>query len=353
MPSSTFSSKGAHGAIAALLAGILIYLGALEIAARVMVPDFSRVQREYAEDYRTALSLRPVSRAGAPTALIVGNSLLRAAVDEQKLRAAMAPDYFVAVFPMDYTMYWDWYFGLRRLFAEGARPAVVVLSLSPGQLVSDSINGERFARFMMRLNDLPEVKRIAGLDLTTASDYFFAHGSAWLGGRWEVRNWLFARMIPGAVALVQTFVPRDAKASPAPDAVDRALERLKALKQLVNANGAQFVFSIPPAMHASDLPDRIQKASSSAGIPVLLPYRAGEMPPTVFSDGSHLDSRGATLYVERLSPALCRVLSETVARPTLVSSPRALRLEKAAFSKPLTPLSSIESADPRAPFPVP
>lgn len=348
---SIFSFKSANRAIVALLAAMLLYFLMLEVIARAILPGISRVQREYVEDYRTALALKPATGSGATTALIVGNSLLRAAVDERRLREAMAPDYFVSVFPMDYTMYWDWYFGLRRLFAEGARPSVVVLSLSPGQLMSDSINGERFARFMMRLDDLAEVKQSVGLDLTTTSNYLFAHASGWLGGRWEIRNWLFARLIPGAAGLVETFVPRDVAASTAADAVEQALARLKVLKQLVNAHGAQFVFSIPPVMEASGLATQIQLASSLAGVPVLLPYRPGEMPRTAFSDGSHLDSRGAALYVERLHPVLCRTLSETVAKPNLVSSPRPLRLEKAEFRKPLAPLSSIESAGPTAPSP--
>lgn len=338
--------------MAVLLAAMLIYLGALEIFARTVVPERSRVQREYAEDYRAALALQPVTGSGATTALIVGNSLLRAGVDQEMLRRAMAPDYFVSVFPVDYTMYWDWYFGLRRLFADGARPAVVVVSLSPEQLVSDSTIGERFAHFLMRLDDLPQVARAARLDMTAASDYFFAHGSRWLGGRWEIRNWLFSRLIPGAAELVEAFVPQD-RTIAANYTVERALTRLKALKALANANGAQFVFSIPPALDAANPATEIQLVSTLAGVPVLLPYRPGEMPRAAFSDGAHLDSYGAALYIERLQPALYRALSEAV-KSNLFPSPRPLkRLEQAAFRQPLTPLSSIESAAPKAPFPVP
>ena len=355
MPSSISDSRNANAgwAIATLLAGILVYFSALEIFAHAVVPQFSRVQREYAEDYRTALALQPMTASGASTTLIVGNSLLRAGVDQEMLRRAMAPDYFISLFPVDYTMYWDWYFGLRRLFAEGARPAVVVVSLSPEQLISDSINGERFAHFMMRLSDLPRVARVARLDMTTASDYFFAHGSSWLGGRWEIRNWLFARLIPDAAELVETFVPQDAAVAAQDNTVERALTRLKALKALVNANGAHFVFSIPPSLDVANFATEIQLASTLADVPVLLPYRPGEMPRTAFKDGSHLDVYGAALYLERLQPALHRALSEAV-KPNVVSNPRPLKLlEKAAFREPLTPLSSIESAGPRAPFPGP
>lgn len=355
MLSSTSSSKNgdAGWALALLLTGILAYFLALEVIARTVVPDFSRVQREYVEDYRIARTLKPATASGATTALMVGNSLLRAGVDEQKLREAMAPNYSISLFPVDYTMYWDWYFGLRRLFADGARPAVVILSLSPGQLVSDSTNGERFARFMMRLNDLAEVKRAAGLNLTTASDYFFAHGSGWLGGRWEIRNWLFARAIPGATDLVETFVPKNVTADAGPETVERAVARLKALKQLVNAHGAHFVFSIPPVMEASDLAVEIKIASERADVPVLLPYRPGEMPRTAFTDGSHLDARGAALYVERLQPALNRVLSDAV-MPHLVSNPQPLKLvETRDFGRPLKRINSVESVGPTGPFPGP
>ena len=66
-------------------------------------------------------------------------------------------------------------------------PGVVVLCISARHLASNATNGEGFAHSMMRMADLPGVVREAHLDMMDASAYFFAHESAWLGARTNVR----------------------------------------------------------------------------------------------------------------------------------------------------------------------
>ena len=84
----------------------------------------------------------------------VGNSLLLHGIDRDSLRVLMGPNYQVVLYPIEGTTYLDWAYGLRRLFAEGSRPAVVVLCISTRHLLSDATDGEGFAHALMQLRDL-------------------------------------------------------------------------------------------------------------------------------------------------------------------------------------------------------
>jgi hypothetical protein len=59
----------------------------------------------------------------------------------------VAPEYRIEVFPIENTWFLDWYFGLDRLFSEGARPAIIALCLTR-QLIGYATDGEYFARYV-------------------------------------------------------------------------------------------------------------------------------------------------------------------------------------------------------------
>lgn len=222
----------------------------------------------------------------------------------------MGPSYAAVVFPIENTTYLDWYFGLRRLFAEGSRADVVVLCLSSRQLVSKSTNGEAFARSMMQTSDIVSVAKAAGLDMTTASNFFFANLSAWLGGRWSIRNWLLEKWVPKT--LVEHFAPRNSQVPATTDEIlEEAMARLTAMQELSATHESRFMLLIPPTRHAHDPATRIQAEAARAGMDVLVPFEPGAMPADAFSDGFHLNSYGAVLFSERLGAALAGALSES------------------------------------------
>ena len=308
---SNFKKLDAKGAMALLLAALVLYFCALEIGMRTVVPQVVKAERRYGEDYRAALSLRPASPEGSKTILLVGNSLLLWGVDRVQLRETIAPSYSVIVFPIENTTYLDWYFGLRRYLAEGSRPWAIVLCLSSRQLLSNSTNGEAFAHSMMKMDDIFRVSKAAGLDNTTASNYFFANLSRWLGGRWYVRNWLLEKWLPNAESLAAYFGPRDRQARVATDiVVGEALRRLGELEELSKSNDARFVLLMPPSLNLDDSASAIQTAAALTNISVLIPYRGGEMPVKAFSDGFHLNAYGANLFTERLRSALFESLTQ-------------------------------------------
>jgi hypothetical protein len=208
MHSSTLDSRNArpNQALVLLLALALCYACALELATRVVLPRISHLEGRLAADYAAARHLTPKSADGSVSLLIVGNSLLLDGIDRKDLQRRL-PLRHVVVYPIESTTYLDWYFGLRRLFAEGSRPATVIVALTPQQVLSGSTDGERFARSLMQMSDLPRVARAAKLDAMTTSDYFFANLSAWLGARTTVRNALLNSWLPNAPSLVARFLP--------------------------------------------------------------------------------------------------------------------------------------------------
>ena len=313
MPSSIFASKlGATRAILLLLGGLFLYLCTLEVVTRAEFSRISGIQRRIREGHATAVQLRSTTPDGARTVLLAGNSLLLVGVDPNNLRQEMVPDYDVELFPIENTEYLDWYFGTRRLFAEGARPAFLVLCLTPRQLIAHGTDGEYFAHYMMQGRDIVLVKKQAQLDMTMTSNFLFAHLSSWLGSRSEIRNWLLGKAMPNVKTLT-TYLP--AKAGPMPPGdilVREGLPRLQAMHQLCKDHGVGFVFLMPPSLEPDQSAEVILAAATQAGIPTLLPYQTRELPARDFQDGFHLNTRGEALFTRRLGPALVRTISQDV-----------------------------------------
>jgi hypothetical protein len=303
--SISVSSQGnAARALKVLLAALLLYCCVLEVVAQAGFPRLSRIQRRIASGRRDALALQATTDEGAKTVLVLGNSLLVHGVDAQMLRREMAPRFQTNVFAIENTQYVDWYFGIRRLFAEGSHPSVVVLCLATRQLMSKGTDGEYFAHYIMQTRDLLSVKKEAKLDITTTSNFFFASHSAWLGSRASVRNWLLGELMPNVEQLT-AYLPQQVSAMPSADVVvAEGMRRLQTLEALCASHGTRFVFLIPPSMRPGDRSDELQAAAESAGISVVIPFRAAEMPPSYFEDGFHLNSQGAVAFTEKLGPAL-------------------------------------------------
>jgi hypothetical protein len=244
MPSSTFSFRQLSSRRASVLpcrSWQCAHFAALEMASRLVVPLASQGAKRVQNDYQSAVELEAKTPGLRETVLIAGNSLLLLGIDRQGLTSAMADEYSVVLFPIENTVGLDWYFGLRRLFAEGSRPSVVVLCLTPRQLASKATNGEHFAHFMMRTSDLMLVRALGELDNTTTSSYFFANLSDWLGSRAGIRNWVLEEVFPGFEGLANQLAPRAPPTRDDSALMDGALARLKQLSDLCKTNGARFV----------------------------------------------------------------------------------------------------------------
>ena len=122
-----------------ILAALLLLV--LEAGTRVGFHRISRIESRTAAEYTQVQAIRGPVRDGAPVILLLGNSLLLEGVDYDRIRTLMQRDARVVRFVIENTDYLDWYYGIRRLLAEGSRPAVIVLCLNTQQLRSSAIRG--------------------------------------------------------------------------------------------------------------------------------------------------------------------------------------------------------------------
>lgn len=309
-----FKKPNPTHAIMLLLTTIFLYASILELVTRVGFSRISSTQHRIHEDYQAAILLQPTALDKRRSILIVGNSLLLFGVNRAKFIEEMAPKYHVVLLPIENTVYLDWYFGLRRLFAEGSRPEVVIVCLNIQQLISHSTNGEYFAHYMMRTSDIFNVKKIARLDTTKTSNFFFANVSSWIGSRSQIRNWLLEKLMPSFETLAGYLPNRASAILSTDDVVKQALLNLKDLQELVINNGARFIFLIPPQANSDNhnVTALIKSLAAQDGITIVTPYIPGEMPANVFKDGFHLNPYGADLFTERLWPILIQTLLQNL-----------------------------------------
>jgi hypothetical protein len=224
------------------------------------------------------------------------------------LNEMLHPEYMVTRFVVEDTGYLDWYYGLRRLFREGARPKVVVLVLNARQLLAPNVEGDTFADRLMDSRDLLSVKRSLAYDNTVTSNLLFTKFSRFYGARSSVHKRFLVYLMPDFPQLAATLRPPSLPLAADDNIVIEATERFRKMASLCAEYGAQFVFVVPPSTEARDGSSAIQMAGNRSGIPVLVPFQPQQLPLDLYSDGFHLNHRGARIFTQALSSSLRQVL---------------------------------------------
>jgi hypothetical protein len=283
-----------------LLAGLaMIFLG-LELTSPLILTRLSRIERRVNSETQAAKVLRPVTRDGRPTVLLVGNSLLIEGVQLDSLRDTLAPQYAVSRLAIEQTHYLDWYFGLRRLLEEGSHPSVIVLSLATDQLASKFTLGESFAHRQMSARDFALVVKEAKLDKTSASTYLFAHWSNWLANKGFIRQDVFILLVPHFRELAARIADHGPHVNDPSVLLGMARQRLPELRDLAQSYGVTIVLLVPPTLR-QDQSHQIQELGNNVGVPVWVLVPPGEFPRDLFVDGFHLNPQGSEIFTARLA----------------------------------------------------
>ena len=190
---------------ALLLVVLLCFLALVEIGTRLLVRRISRVEGRAGAEYEAAIAPAPAS--GKPVVLLLGNSLLDAALDFPRLRNEAAERWDVRRFVVENTSYYDWHYGIRRLFAGGARPQVVMLMLNGGQLASSGSRGEYSAYTLVSRDDIFHFAEDLNLHPTNAANVVFANLSMFYGLRSEIRKVLIGKVLPDLPSLTVRLLP--------------------------------------------------------------------------------------------------------------------------------------------------
>lgn len=312
----------ARSGIVALLVGLALILLGLETISPLILTRLSRTERRVEIETQAAHTLRPFTSDGRPTVLLVGNSLLIEGVQLDDLEHTLAPQCAVSRFAIEQTHYLDWYFGLRRLLEEGARPSVIVLTLATDQLASRFTLGESFARRQMSAVDFPMTVRRAKLDKTTASTYWFAHWSNWLADKGFIRQDVMILLVPNFRLLAARIADHGPHVGDPAVLLEMAKERLPELHDLAQTYGVKIVLLVPPTLR-QDHSQEVQDLGDKAGVQVWVLSAPGEFQPNLFSDGFHLNAQGSEIFTTRLADQIRRTIGSGAASNNSENAPLA------------------------------
>jgi hypothetical protein len=287
----------------ALAIGCLGVAIAVEAAARIGLDRASRIQRRMVDEYRSARAIGQDGKPG-PHILVVGNSLLDEGVQFERLRGALEPRYDTRRYMVEQTVYYDWLYGLKRLFREGARPEFVVVMLGTGHWLSPNIRGDYSAQYMMSTIDLPLVARDLGMHPTQATDLFFAGISKFWGARVEMRTFVLGHLMPDFGRLMNATSAVDRRPMVDADIAPVLSDRIARMRTVTDQYGSQLVLLVPPLLNPDDGSAALMTAASEHRVPVVRPVRSGSFGSELYRDGFHLNEVGAEAFTTRLIPVL-------------------------------------------------
>jgi hypothetical protein len=277
----------------------LLYL-CCELGTHYGFQRISRIQQRIRGEKMALLAVRPAAPGAPRNVAMVGNSLLLASVDVPLLNQLGSGKFNYTRLAVEQTQYVDWYFGLKRLFDEGAHPDAIVLVFGARHWLADAVRGEYFAHELMRPLDVFQLAHELNLDRTTASNYFFASFSSWLGGRAEIRTFILSNILPD----LQHFV---GKLNPGPPSylaeeviISKVRERMARLKTLCDSHGVQLITVLPPTLQARTPFDALAKAAEAAALPLVLPVAKLAYPSALYADMYHLNKRGMERFTRDL-----------------------------------------------------
>ena len=303
--SGTAPASSFRGPIVWALLAIAVMLVGFEVWTRFAFSRVSRVESRTMQDHKAALLVRHGTDS-KPTILLLGNSLLLEALDYDRLREDLKDRAVPTRFTVEQTTWLDWYYGLRRLFAEGVRPDRVVLCLNIQQLTTYRLRGDYAAYYLIQTGDLSRAGVDAGYNLTKISSLYVARYSLAFAGLNSLRNFVLNKIAPGYGAALH-----DLRFAPATDEPKNTLlpEITKALASLQSVCGeyrTRCDFLEPPgtAPHGEVTEAELIEAGKRTGTRILIPVRVNQWGPEMYRDGFHATAAAALPFTDLLAKTL-------------------------------------------------
>ncbi len=312
MLSSTSSSEAVAGntrsdlvrASKVLLMSVLALCVIAEIAARVLVPGMSNTLSRIRLEANAAKAIAATNHDPRQM-LIVGNSLLIAGVDVARLNGPLEPGWRGVRFGLEQTQYYDWYFGMKRLTADGARPSAFVVCFEPRHLIGSGVRTELFAHYLMRTRDTLDVGQALQLTPSGTADLFLANTSALWALRKEIRKNVLGRLLPSMPELMRLITRGLGAPSPQlDDILTVGRRRLTAMRAITDAAGAKLIIVLMPPLTAEFTP-ALQQLGRELGVPILTPLTDRDLAPDDYEpDRYHLNAMGRERFTAALADQL-------------------------------------------------
>jgi hypothetical protein len=315
MRSSISDSDAAPRFYSKVLVVICTLLVVMLEAWAQMMTRYSTTDRRISRQYAEALKLRPAAPGEPLSVLMVGNSLLLDGVDIDQLHRLTSTTLKVSPVFLEGTAYYDWYYGLRRLFRHGARPQVVIVGLGLDDVLQDAVRQEYAPRMLFDQADILHASADLGLDRTMTASLLLGHWSAFWDMRHVFRVQIMRHSIPffEDLYLTNLFSHLKAKQVMPVNAESEAVaaRRLDRLRQLGESYGARVVILIPPTPSSPMAVQRMTVVARQVGLETLMPVDPTTLPASFYqTDEIHLNQTGAALFTSALGvelPARIRV----------------------------------------------
>lgn len=317
MPLSTSSSKAPARFYTKLLLGICgVLIVGFEVSSNFLLKHHSETYARVSQQYADAVKMRPAKPGEPIPVLMVGNSLLLEGIDLKRLQDLTSERMRVYPIFLEATGYYDWFYGLQRLFREGARPQVIVLGMGVNSFLADSVRQDYAPLLLFDLRDSLGVASDLRMDRTASSNLLLAHSSVFWDTRSVLRTQILRATVPHYRQLVAMLKPQ-ATIPPSPifDAIADA--RLERLRNLCEANGARLIILVPPTPYSENAVHQMTAAAEKARVETLVPIDPTVLPTKYYqADELHLNSEGAALFTSALATVLPkRVDREAMASP--------------------------------------
>jgi len=319
MPSSTSASKSPAIAYAKILFAICaILVLAFELSSIYLLKHYSGTYARVSQQYGDAIQMRRCGPGERPCVLMVGNSLLLHGVRLDRLDEMTSASMRIYPVFLEATGYYDWLYGLRRLFREGAKPQVVVVGVGVNYFLSNGIRPDYAPMLFFDGRDTLAAASDLHMDHTATSNLWLAHVSTFWDMRSAVRMQILNHIIPHLEELFLFLSPR-------PGIPDRheveeiTIPRLQRMRELCEAHGAKLILLLPPTLSSEGAVAEMARAANSVSVDVSVPIDPAALPAKFYQrDGLHLNREGAALFTAALAIDLPeRIANQNRAEPRL------------------------------------
>jgi hypothetical protein len=305
MPLSTSGSKSSALAYSIALAGIcaLLIIG-FELSSVYLLKHQSLTYQRISRQYADGLRVRPSKPDEPPTVILVGNSLLLHGIEMDRFQSLTSTRMHVYPILLEATGYYDWLYGLRRLFREGARPQVVVVGVGVNYFLKDGVRQDYVPMLFFDTRDALAAASDMHLSRTETADLLLSHTSTFWDTRSAIRTQVLGHVVPHLEELFTVLTPKPGVPSGSNFDGD-AVSRLKKLREVCEVNGAKLVFLVPPTLDSERAVIEMQRAAQEAGVDVSVPIDPATLSAKFYrADGMHLNNDGAVLFTSALAKDL-------------------------------------------------